>query len=328
MPIINKERWMFVPNWLCQKLGCYVQSKFNPNKQAGVLYFHRVLTEPDPFYPDDITTAELKSLLLCLKAMFDIVPVDQIDTLPLKESRPKLAITLDDGYRDNLTNGLPVFEELDVPVTIFIATAGIEEGILWQDRVVEVLRKADASTLTKWSGTVLASTAARVELGGHLLRDWKYATVEKRDANVASLMKQAGLCEGDMPRLMLTKGEIVELASHPLVSIGAHTHNHAILTSVTAPEASIEIKQSIKILSEITKREIAIFCYPNGALGKDYLPEHADIVSASGCVMSFNTMDGGVPVGVDKLNISRFLPYRKNPILRSLAAMKIAGELA
>jgi peptidoglycan/xylan/chitin deacetylase (PgdA/CDA1 family) len=318
---------MFVPNWLCQKLGCYVQSKFNPNKQAGVLYFHRVLTESDPFYPDDITAAELRSLLLCLKAMFDIVPIEEIDTLPLKQSRPKLAITLDDGYRDNLTNGLPVFEELDVPVTIFIATAGIEEGILWQDRVLEVLKTADASSLTKWSGNVLASTEAKVELGAHLQRDWKYATVKKRDANVASLMKQAGLREDDMPRLMLTKDDIIELASHPLVSIGAHTHNHAILTSVTAIDAEIEIRQSIEVLSGITKRKITLFCYPNGALGKDYLPEHADVVSALGCAMSFNTMDGGVPVGVDKLNISRFLPYRKNPLLRSLAAMKIAGEL-
>ena len=37
-----------------------------------------------------------------------------------------MIVTLDDGYRDNLTNALPIAESKGVPITVFV-TSGIME---------------------------------------------------------------------------------------------------------------------------------------------------------------------------------------------------------
>lgn len=47
-----------------------------------------------------------------------------------------LCVTFDDGYRDNLEEGVPVLEELGIPATIFIATAIVDGAATfdWYDR--------------------------------------------------------------------------------------------------------------------------------------------------------------------------------------------------
>ena len=48
--------------------------------------------------------------------------------VPLQEGREGVAITFDDGYRDNLTRALPVLERHSFPFTIFIATGLVRSG--------------------------------------------------------------------------------------------------------------------------------------------------------------------------------------------------------
>ena len=55
--------------------------------------------------------------------------------------RPRVVVTLDDGYRDNLTNALPIAESKGVPITVFV-TSGIvgNHNGLWWDRLGTLLR--------------------------------------------------------------------------------------------------------------------------------------------------------------------------------------------
>jgi peptidoglycan/xylan/chitin deacetylase (PgdA/CDA1 family) len=47
--------------------------------------------------------------------------------------RKAVAVTFDDGYRSNLTQGLPVLKELGIPATVFVPTAhmGTETPMSW-----------------------------------------------------------------------------------------------------------------------------------------------------------------------------------------------------
>jgi peptidoglycan/xylan/chitin deacetylase (PgdA/CDA1 family) len=52
-----------------------------------------------------------------------------------------VVVTLDDGYRDNLTNALPIAQAKGVPITVFV-TSGIlgTHGGFWWDRLGTLLR--------------------------------------------------------------------------------------------------------------------------------------------------------------------------------------------
>ena len=55
--------------------------------------------------------------------------------------RPRVVVTFDDGYRDNLTNALPIAESKGVPITFFV-TSGIlgNHNGFWWDRLGTLLR--------------------------------------------------------------------------------------------------------------------------------------------------------------------------------------------
>ena len=73
-------------------------------------------------------------------------------------------------------------------------------------------------------------------------------------------------------------------------------------------------------------REIKHFAYPNGNPRVDYSEKDINTVSVIGYKKAFTTGDGGVKKSSHKLELPRFMPYRKNKYLRALSIIKIAGE--
>ena len=51
-----------------------------------------------------------------------------------------VAITIDDGYLDNLQYAVPILEELEIPATIFVSTGTMEQDReLWWDELESLL---------------------------------------------------------------------------------------------------------------------------------------------------------------------------------------------
>ena len=65
----------------------------------------------------------LDDFLKYIKSRYDIVRTEEVPFLLNKErNRPFVCFTMDDGYKDNLTEALPVFKKHNVPFTIFLAS--------------------------------------------------------------------------------------------------------------------------------------------------------------------------------------------------------------
>ena len=84
-----------------------------------------------------------------------------------------VAISFDDGYRDNLTNAAPVLESLALPATVFVV-AGRLGGFLAHDEPVEVNRLMNYDE-------VRALDAMGVEIGAHTLSHVRLAQVSDRE---------------------------------------------------------------------------------------------------------------------------------------------------
>ena len=87
----------------------------------------------------DISPERFEHQLHWLSRWRRVVPLD--DTLPVAPRRPLVAITFDDGYRDNLTVALPLLERFQLPITLFV-TAGFlgREGYLSREELREISR--------------------------------------------------------------------------------------------------------------------------------------------------------------------------------------------
>jgi len=63
----------------------------------------------------------------------------------------------------------------------------------------------------------------------------------------------------------LSEEEIFALAQHPLIEIGAHTHNHMRLSDLSEDCQLWEMEMSKNILESVTKKKVLHFAYPFGS---------------------------------------------------------------
>jgi len=321
---------MNIGNRITRFLGPKIQDRFNPAGRSPILYFHRVLLEKDKYYKDDITVDELDKLLSCLSEIFTFAPLDKLNQ-HYKGGKPLIGITFDDGYLDNYINALPVLKKHNAFATIFVATSGIEKGVLWNDLIKYAVKEASDRSihaLERASSSVVVTTEERVMLCDRINATLKYLPLRDRNARVASVFNRLGVSDISCPRLMMNSFEIDEMSKEPLITIGAHTHDHTILTTLNELDCAKQISKSKDILEGITGNKIKTFCYPNGRKIQDYSSYHKKFIEMNGFDSAYTTMDGGVDGSVDKFEQPRFLPYRKIPFLMALSAMKIAGEVA
>jgi peptidoglycan/xylan/chitin deacetylase (PgdA/CDA1 family) len=157
-------------------------------------------------------------------------------------------VTFDDGYYNNV-RVLPVLAEFHVPAVLFVSTGYVKEGkAFWWDVVErETLKRGmpqarvrDLFAGLKRLRTADAETQLRNHFGAHALKP------------VSDL---------DRP---FTPAELRDFSKHPLISLGNHTSDHAILTNYSATEALAQIQEGQDDLRSMTGKSADIIAYPNG----------------------------------------------------------------
>jgi peptidoglycan/xylan/chitin deacetylase (PgdA/CDA1 family) len=200
---------------------------------------------------------------------------------------PFAAITLDDGFRDNLLEALPVFEKHASPFTVFIAPGLIDGAVsLWWEVIEDVVAASDR---VLWGSTTIATDTreAKVEAFRFLLRQ---LTQERGEAEQQALVTAlaSGTDRNLLSRsrsLLMDWQEIRSLAAHPLATIGAHTVNHYALKRLPEAQALEEMEASrTRLQAELGScpRHLAYpYGYPSAAGEREArLAKQAGFVSA------------------------------------------------
>lgn len=133
----------------------------------SVLVYHTISAPLEPLPADiDISRERFTRQLQWLSRWRRVARLDE--TLS-GASRRLVAITFDDGYRDNLTVALPLLEKFGLPMTLFV-TAGFvgREGYLAKEELREISRHPlvtiGAHGLWHRNFNSLTANEARVEL--------------------------------------------------------------------------------------------------------------------------------------------------------------------
>ena len=103
---------------------------------AVIVAFHRV-QESDASDALSVDTAAFERHCRFYRRHFKVVPLRElVDRMALGQSVDRLlAITFDDGYRDNFENAMPVLEKLSLPATFFVVTEWMGSDVVpwWDD---------------------------------------------------------------------------------------------------------------------------------------------------------------------------------------------------
>jgi peptidoglycan/xylan/chitin deacetylase (PgdA/CDA1 family) len=150
-------------------------------------------------------------------------------------------ISLDDGWKDNIKNILPIISRYNIPVTIFIYTGAVVDGAFWWRKVAQ---------------------------SGHLLpaRYRDAGTIRKLpEATRRQLLSSLEKPEASFPREAMTVADVKSLAALPQVTIGAHTVTHPVLPNCTDEQIEDELTESKRQLEEWIDKPVTAFAYPNGS---------------------------------------------------------------
>ena len=300
----------------------------------SVLIFHRVLSTPDPLFPDEPDVNRFAEILSWVGRAFNVIPLAQglaglkAGTLPPRA----LAITFDDGYQDNFTVALPVLQRFGMHATFFVASGFLDGGRMWNDTVIESVRACTASRLDLdhlgLGRHDLSSPASRRRAIDTLLPQIKYMPLIERTDCVQRIAEAADV---HLPSdLMMRSAQLASLSDSGM-EIGGHTRTHPILARLPDADALHEIKGGKADIESIIGKGISLFAYPNGKPGKDYLARHVDMVRSAGFQMAVSTAPGVARPGCDLFQVPRFTPWDKTATrfgLRLVSNMRFAGALA
>lgn len=243
--------------------------------RGAILTLHHVRPwRGDAFAPNrllEVEPAFLDAALGRIAALgYDLVDLDEaLLRLGRSDARPFVALTFDDGYRDNVEHALPILERRGAPFTLFVTTGFAERTArLWWVELEEAVRALDAVTVPlEGAAFILPSRSPEDKQAAFAALYWRLRNgSEARLLGViADLMRQAGLSSPAIAdRLCLDWVGIEALAGHPLCTIGAHTLTHPMLAKHGAGEARREMAESRRIIEARTGRPARHLSYPVG----------------------------------------------------------------
>ena len=292
--------------------------------RLSILIFHRVLAKRDPLFPEETDAASFNWQLEALKKSFNILPLDDAVQRLREGSLPAraAAITFDDGYRDNAEVALPILQQHQVSATFFIATGFLDGGCMWNDVVIETLRRTKLEnldlSLLGLSRYALMDTHSRRLALNDAIGKLKYLPPPERLLRAQEISQLAGVSPPE--DMMMTSMQVRALHEGGM-GIGGHTMHHPILASLDKQSAEDEILGGKKRLEEIIQAPVNLFAYPNGKPGVDYTAEHVSMVKSLGFDAAFSTAWGSADCFSDTYQLPRFTPWDQSPLKFTLRLM-------
>jgi peptidoglycan/xylan/chitin deacetylase (PgdA/CDA1 family) len=281
-----------------------------------VLLYHRVNPDNDPFFPA-LSVKTFDSQMRYLAANFQVLSLtDIINRIKqgLGIAPGTVAVTFDDGYRDNYAYAHPILRKYNCPATLFTATNYINnEKLMWNDKVALAIKFTAQKRITLPGSTrsfSLVSVSEKVVALEQILETLKTFPESDKLTLVEDLCKRLDSKQPKSAPLMLSWKKLKQMAYEGW-EVGSHTANHVILTRVPFCQAKEEICLSGSMLERELDRPIRLFSYPNGKPG-DYDLSIKTFLRDAGYIGAFTTIDQLNAHDADLFEIGRKSPWEES----------------
>jgi peptidoglycan/xylan/chitin deacetylase (PgdA/CDA1 family) len=283
--------------------------------------------------PRDLTISEgrLLPLLQTLGANFDWCTIGEgvksfDDRL---KGRSMVALSFDDGYRDNHEVLLPLLDQTCAKATIFLEGAPLSQNkvswshkYFWLIHVAKVAPKQIAEELRGVAGSArgfemldAAAESPEQDREYRIKKVLKYqCDADQRNAAIQRIFLGHGGVESELREaLYLSKEQILELRRAG-VELGGHTEGHEVLSTLLPDQALLQVATGRRSMEALLGSELSTcFAYPFGRHWDfDESTKHA--VIAAGYNIAVTTHAGVYQGKEDKLALGRTMLSEDLPI--------------
>jgi len=252
-----------------------------------ILMYHEVVAKRDErfrlFLVLCTTPETFRRQVEWLQKHFEVISMDEAEERlrngSAGDSRA-VVITSDDGWAGFYENAL----SLGIEATVYVTTCVLEGRLPWYVRWRILLREKPHLLKT------LAHELGRFdpfEDADEAIQALKRLDVARIDRLWKELGRESGFSPGRLPQGWYVDAAQVRRAPEQVV-IGAHTVNHPQLTK-EYPEAALrEMRESKRVLEELTGRAVKHFAYPNG----DHNDRVVQLAEEAGYATAVTTVPG------------------------------------
>lgn len=230
-----------------------------------------------------------------------------------------IAVTFDDGWRDNYTEAFPILKKYRIPAMIFLATDLIKSGKIppfleismllgkddiWPVKAVRILRQIiDKHNLT---ATIPRLNDEQLRLMARnpyhymvtlMMLDYKHMH-EIIDAMLAEL--RIDKAQWSDIRWMMNAEEIREMAASG-IEFGSHGESHDLMVLIGLEQVTRELRQSKEYIEELLGKKINILAYPNG----DYNDAIIKEVQSAGYLGAMAMYNAETADNIDRFTLRR-----------------------
>ena len=276
--------------------------------RVAVLMYHRVAEPSNDPWKMCVSPPRFREHMSVLKRHCEVVDLASIQSILRRpRSRPIVAITFDDGYRDNLETALPILEDACLPATLFLATDGMDrQQPWWWDILADLVMEPDLPRLLD-----IPIGAGRVTWrfaeGPRVLRERLWEQLSRLPGSeIDPVMVE--LCEWsgheprfDLLRMPLTVGEVQKLISSGLVSLGCHSASHLRMPVQDPEYCARELNRSRRACHDLAGVVPAAFAFPFG----EYDQRSVELVEAAGFPLACTSDEGLVTKTSNSLSLPR-----------------------
>lgn len=222
-----------------------------------------------------------------------------------------VAVTFDDGYRDNYELALPILKAHGVTATFFIATGYIDRPrVPWWDEIAWIIRSSSRTHLSPsltLPVDVTFDPPDRQAAIDQVLGIYKTLPGEATHQFLDDLAAACGVqrCPEALGRDLWMTWDMIRQMRDAGMVIGGHTVNHPILSHLSPMEQEEEIIGCSRRLQEQLNSPMRFFAYPRGKQDAYNQDTRACLYEAK-VELSF-TYDGGfnVPGQIDAYDVKR-----------------------
>lgn len=285
-----------------------------------ILYFHRVNDEGDPFFPA-MSTDFFERQVRFVTQNYRVVSLS--DALRrLREGgppEPVVALTFDDGYRDNYTHALPILQRYGAPATIFLTTGSIDSREpLWFEKLALAVRKSPHPSIDLeidiprriW----LRDAKERLSANDQIYTILRGLPDDQRREWLAQILKQLGAGDdGERNGKMLTWDDVRAMQQHR-ISFGGHTVTHPFVSRLSPEQAAWEISECKRRIEQELQTAVEHFAYPSGR-EQDFAPSSKHLLQQAGYKAAVSTLWGVNQPTTDPLELRRGNPWEASMAL-------------
>ncbi len=287
--------------------------------------YHRIAEPPVDPWGLAVSPAHFEEHLHVLRRTRQPFPLAEFIGRLISGTLPSNAVvlTFDDGYVDNLTVAKPLLAAANIPAIVFLPTGYINRSeAFWWDELATLILLDDI--LQKFELVVHGETMQfelNCEPAGHRCGGALVASSERRHGALHTIWQALRRLQNKERQLVMaslrlifarsdhsallgramTRDEVRTLTSDSLITIGAHTVTHPVLSGLEAAACQHEMTESKRACESLIGAPVTSFAYPYG----DFDGKARAAVDAAGFTIAVSMQHGPTTIASDVLVLPR-----------------------